>query len=143
MVVVSQSVIIQAPVDVVFAFCSSPVGFETQFPFKVQWIQRPERWRNGDVIHFSYRVMGCWLVHQAKITEFCNNSRFVDEAEGGFFSIFRHEHLFRPEGNSTIYTDSVSVSIGLGKIVDAVLLRSIVHAVFKKRQRRLQAALNK
>jgi ligand-binding SRPBCC domain-containing protein len=141
MIVVRRSVIVNAPVEKVYEFCASPHGFEMQFPFKVRWIKKPLLWTQGAEIEFDYKFLGCWLKHRAKVTECHTNVRFVDEAVGGLFTTFKHEHDFHGKGNTTIYTDTVAVALGLGKIGDILLGKFVIQRVFKRRHQRLCSAL--
>ena len=50
----SKSVRINAPVEEVFAFCSSPDGFEKHFPQPVRWLDRDRPLKLGYRFQFEY-----------------------------------------------------------------------------------------
>lgn len=80
-----------------------------------------------------------FLVRQqltSKITAFEPPYRFVDEMVSGIFRRFRHEHLFEPLANGTLMTDIFDYTSpygGLGRLADAIFLKSYMQRLLLKR----------
>ena len=63
-----QSVLVKAPIETVFAFCSSRDGFERHFPHKVSWKDGPDEWCEHSEVTFQFRYLRLWLNYRARIT---------------------------------------------------------------------------
>ena len=61
MAVYTRQVLVNAPPDQVFRYCTSQTGFCQQFPFPVRWLTGADHWQLGDILDFRYRVCGLWL----------------------------------------------------------------------------------
>ncbi|WP_018636635.1 SRPBCC family protein [Parafrankia elaeagni] len=130
-----------APVPEVFRHCTSSIGFEQLFPYRVRWRSSLDRWCKGDLLHFRYRLApGLWLTHRAEIVEYQENVRFVDEMAGGPYRLFRHVHLFEPRpGGGTRVIDHLQVTTRFGPLVDSLLCRVLLASTFRRRHAALEA----
>lgn len=138
MILYQRSCLIPASVEDVFSHSTSLEGFCQQFPFEVKWRSGPAKWCCDDELDFSYRVLGLWFTHKAKIVEFHPNERFIDEMTSGFYKYFRHTHTFVPEGTGTRVTDQVEFSMGFGKWLDRTIGWKTLDDTFAKRHRALR-----
>jgi ligand-binding SRPBCC domain-containing protein len=59
----------------------------------------------GETVTWKGKHFGLWLTHKSKITAMVFPEMFVDEMEKGHFKSFRHEHLFKMEGDQTLMID--------------------------------------
>lgn len=139
--VFEKSVLIDSPVEDVFAFCNSRVGFERHFPHKVDWLSGPETWRKGTELFFKFNFLGLWLDFRTKITRWEENRVFKDEMVVGPYRRFAHTHLFKEAGGSTLYTDRVEFSTGFGRFVDQTIGMWLVRSTFVKRHARMKELL--
>jgi ligand-binding SRPBCC domain-containing protein len=137
--VFEKSVLIKAPVDQVFAFCSSRRGFERHFPYRVRWSQGPENWREGTELTFKFRYLGLWLNYVTRVVRYEVNRCFVDEMISGPYRSFVHTHSFRETEEGTLYTDRVEFSTGFGGWIDRYVALRQIRAAFEQRHRRMKA----
>ena len=56
MAVYTRQVLVNAPPNQVFRYCTSQTGFCQQFPFPVRWLTDTDHWQLGDTLDFRYRV---------------------------------------------------------------------------------------
>jgi ligand-binding SRPBCC domain-containing protein len=139
--VFERSVVIKAPIEKVFAFCSSRSGFERHFPHQIRWQYGPDEWREYSELAFRFRYLRVWIAYRARITRWEKNREFVDEMIAGPYRRFVHTHRFEPAPDGTHYTDRVEFSTGFGRWVDrAVALRQI-ESTFRERHRRMKQFL--
>ena len=139
--VFEHSVVIEAPVEKVFAFCNSREGFQRHFPHKVRWQHGPENWGRNCELTFKFRYLGMWLPYKTKITEWRPNHMFRDAMVVGPYKRFVHTHSFRAVKEGTLYTDRVEFSIGLGKWIDRTIGLRQIRSTFAKRHAQMKAIL--
>lgn len=133
--------LIFAPLDRVFNFCTSRSGFERHFPYTVDWLNGPERWQQGSIIHFRFRYLKQWFNYQAEIVSYQTNELFVDEMRVGPYKYFIHEHTFQPLLQGTLYTDKIRFTLGYGNLVDQLLGLKILDTTFTKRHSKMKEIL--
>jgi ligand-binding SRPBCC domain-containing protein len=136
-------VVIPAPVDEVFDYCTSTAGFVEQFPYRVRWDGGPERWSDGDTLSFRYRVGGVWLRHDAKIVELTAGKGFTDRMTHGFYRSFVHVHRFEPVEHGTRVIDEVHAVAPGGRLAEAFGAQRMLRRTFAKRHAALRAAFEK
>lgn len=136
-----QSVLIKAPVEAVFAFCSSRAGFERHFPHPLRWESGPEQWRQHSELAFQFRYLRWWVHYRTRLTQWEPQRRFVDEMVAGPYRRFVHTHSFEPVGGGTLYTDHVAFSTGFGRWIDRTVALRQIRATFKQRHARMKHAL--
>jgi ligand-binding SRPBCC domain-containing protein len=139
--VFEQSVLIKAPVEAVFAFCSSRLGFEQHFPHKVAWQDGPDEWCEHSVLTFRFRYFRCWFNYRARVTRWEPNRLFVDEMIAGPYKRFVHTHSFEAAPDGTLYTDRVEFSTGFGGWVDRAVALKQIRSTFRKRHARMKQVL--
>ena len=142
----SMSSQIYAPVEEVFAFCTSCTGFEQQFPYAVRWLEADGIWKQNTIVTFKFRFLnlglfGLWLRYQAEIVELALDQYFVDVMRVGPYKYFRHRHDFAARENMTHYTDTIEFSMGYGALVDLYIGKPILQNIFRQRHRRLKDAM--
>ena len=80
----------------------------------------------GDYTTWETSHMNLMQLLTLKVTEFKKPYLFVDEMVKGEFKSYRHEHIFKAQGDKTIMIDKLyfESSYGfLGKITDKLLLK--------------------
>ena len=130
----TKTIEINAPVEQVFKFCTSPNGFENHFPHSIHWINTEKEWKNGSIIEFKFRYLSIWLYWKAEIIEYQQNKLFVDILRSNFpYKYFRHSHLFESQRDKTIYTDKIEFSLGFGNLIDKLIGIPILESTFNQR----------
>ena len=130
----TKSILINAPVEQVFQFCTSPDGFEKHFPHSVQWISTEKNWCSGSIIEFKFCFLSMWLYWKAEITEYQENKLFIDVLRSNFpYKYFCHSHIFEAREGMTIYTDKIEFSFGLGNFFDKVIGIPVLESTFNQR----------
>jgi ligand-binding SRPBCC domain-containing protein len=135
------SVLIKAPVEAVFAFCSSREGFERHFPHPVRWESGPAQWHQHSELVFRFRYLRWWVSYRTRLTRWEPNRRFVDEMVAGPYKRFVHTHSFEPAADGTLYTDHVAFSTGFGRWIDRTVALKQIQSTFKERHARMKHAL--
>lgn len=118
MAVFTRSVLIDAPVEKVFAFHEREDALPLLTPAfpPVRMVSRSGGIRTGARVEL--RVMGMrWL---AAHTAYEKNRLFVDEQVEGPFARWVHRHEFEAVGTKTRLTDRLEYELPGGKIVNAL-----------------------
>jgi len=92
----------------------------------------------GESVTWRARHFGITQYLTSKITAYEKPHYFVDEMVSGAFKSFRHEHIFREEGDMTIMTDIFDYTSplgALGKLVDFLFLKKYMMALLTERNR--------
>jgi ligand-binding SRPBCC domain-containing protein len=98
----------------------------------------------GESVTWRARHFGISWRMTSTITAYERPTRFVDEQVRGPFRRWRHEHLFRAEGDGTLMTDVVEFEAPaglLGKGVAAIVLRPYLMRLIARRNATLTGAL--
>jgi ligand-binding SRPBCC domain-containing protein len=93
-------------------------------------------WVTFEAVHFGIRQR-----LTARITDFQRPEYFVDEMQQGSFKSLRHKHEFIERGEGTLMRDVVEWTSplgSLGKIVDALFLKSYMRRFIEERARFLK-----
>jgi ligand-binding SRPBCC domain-containing protein len=143
-----KSVVIAAPIEVVFAFHLKPENLKRITPpnVKVVKLLLPDRIETGSLIQIHTRLHG-WLPARwmVEIVELKPPHRLVDVARRSPFTFWRHTHEFRPVAGGTEMIDTVEYQLPLGwfgrKLAEPWLVRPQLEAMFRYRHECTQALL--
>src|SRR4051794_29426204 len=128
----------------VFEFFADPRNLETLTPpwLRFQIITPPPIiMQAGALIDYRLRVHGLPVRWQSEITAWEPPVRFVDEQRRGPYRIWIHEHTFQESDGGTEVRDRVRYNVPGGRLVNRLLVRRDLHAIFRFRQNRLREIL--
>ncbi len=119
---IEKSLLINAPVEQVFAFMAKPENLPEIWP-SLQEVRNVQPLPNGGYAYdWTYKMAGIRLEGHAEWTEFVKNQRIVDENEGGIPSTFIW--TYQPEAGGTRVSVSVDYTIPgavLGKLAEPIV----------------------
>ena len=98
----------------------------------------------GETVTWSARHFGLPWRMTSKITAYEAPARFVDEQISGPFRHWRHEHLFRADGTTTVMTDVIDFTAPagpLGHLIAVSVLRPYLKNLISARNAELKATL--
>ena len=124
------------PRDQVFAFFADAQNLEILTP-------TPIAMKAGARIDYRLRVHGLPLRWQSEITVWEQPVCFVDAQRRGPFTAWVHAHIFEEGDGGTLVKDCVHYSVLGGALVDRLLVRRDVEAIFNFRHQKLQALFAK
>ncbi len=134
------------PRDKVFAFFADAQNLEILTPpwlnFKVL-TPAPIIMKAGALIDYRLRVHGIPLRWQSEITVWEPPVCFVDAQRRGPYTAWVHAHVFEERDGGTLVKDCVHYSVLGGALVDRLLVRRDVAAIFNFRRQKLQALFGK
>ncbi|HST78696.1 MAG TPA: SRPBCC family protein [Verrucomicrobiae bacterium] len=128
--------LVPRPLEEVFAFFSRAENLEVITP---QWLRfqvisvAPEPIQKGTLIEYRLKLHGLPLRWTSQIVEWDPPHKFVDLQVQGPYKLWRHTHLFIPEGGNTRICDEVlySLPIGpLGRLAHSLFVRQDVERIF-------------
>lgn len=128
----------------VFTFFADPGNLETLTP---PWLRfhiltpQPIIMRIGARIDYRLRVHGLPVRWQSEITAWEPPVRFMDEQRRGPYRVWIHEHTFEEGDGGTEVWDRVRYNVLGGRLVNSLLVRRDLHAIFRYRQERLREIL--
>ena len=96
----------------------------------------------GESVTWRARHFGIYQTLTARITEFEKPTYFVDEMEKGIFQYFKHEHIFKENGQQTRMIDVFDYGspLGiLGKVADKLFLENYMRRFLEKRNKTIKA----
>jgi ligand-binding SRPBCC domain-containing protein len=135
------SVRLASPPEVVFPFFADAFNLEELTPpwlhFEVVTPQ-PIAMAKGTRIDYRLRVRGLPLRWTSAITEWDPGRSFVDEQVRGPYRLWRHRHVFRPDGGGTLAEDRVEYEVLGGALVDRLLVRPDLERIFRFRREALE-----
>ncbi|MDO4233233.1 MAG: hypothetical protein Q4D19_13975 [Lautropia sp.] len=135
----SHSTLVRAPIEDVFSFCTTRIGFCKYFSFPIYWNEGPERPGQGDTVDFSYKVFRrFWIRHCAEITVFERNQRYVDRMLAGPYEYFDHCYRFESKPEGTLVIEEVSYSLGYGRFIDRLIVKPFLDYLHARRHRLLK-----
>jgi uncharacterized membrane protein len=119
-----KSIVINAPVEKVFAFVDEPTNLPSIWP-ALEAISDVERLPSGGSnSRYVYKMGGLRFEGHSVTTEYVPNQRLVTRSKGGIESTIRW--VFQPEGGGTRVTFEADYTVPiplLGKIAEAILVR--------------------
>jgi ligand-binding SRPBCC domain-containing protein len=131
---------IPRPITEVFAFFADAHNLEAITPpwlrFRILRVSDREI-RPGTLIDYTLRLHGIPLRWRTEITEWEPPHKFVDHQISGPYSLWHHEHTFKPDGpTATIMRDRVTYRLPLGflgRAAHALLVKRDVARIFDYR----------
>ena len=99
--------------------------------------QTPSEMRQGTIIDYKLRIRGIPVRWQSEITVWEPPFRFVDEQRKGPYRQWVHEHRFEEAPGGTLVKDHVRYAVLGGWLVDRLLVRRDVRAIFRFREQRM------
>ncbi len=119
---IEKSILINAPVEKVFAFMAKPENLPEIWP-SLQEVRNVQPLPNGGYSYdWSYKMAGLRFDGHATWSEFIENQRIVDENESGIPSTF--VWVYQPENGGTRVSLSVNYTIpgaALGKLAEPIV----------------------
>jgi len=139
--VLTASMVIDEPIDVVFGFFSDAQNLESITPpwvnFKIH-TPMPIQLRQGSLLDYSIRLHGIPIKWRTEIAVWESPVRFVDQQLRGPYKKWYHEHTFVDIGNGqTLVEDSVHYISRGGKIIHRFLVKPDLLKIFGYRHDRL------
>ena len=129
------------PVDEVFPFFADAHNLQELTPeflhFQVL-TPPPIPMAPGTRIVYRLRLRGIPIRWQSEITVWDPPRRFVDEQRRGPYRAWVHEHRFTPKDGGTWVEDTVRYDVWGGSLVNALLVKKDVSAIFAYRERKLR-----
>jgi ligand-binding SRPBCC domain-containing protein len=144
MFTLSASMMLPRPRAEAFAFFADPGNLETLTP---PWLRfhiltpQPIIMRFGALIDYRLRIHGLPVHWQSEITAWQPPLRFVDEQRHGPYRAWIHEHTFEEGDGGTEVRDRVRYNVLGGRLVNRLLVRRDLRAIFNFRQKRLREIL--
>jgi len=135
---------IPRPIAEVFSFFSDAHNLEQITPpwlgFKILSMST-DSITEGTEICYRLRLHGIPFFWRTEILEWNPPHGFVDVERAGPFKLWHHTHKFEADGERTRMTDCVDYMLhfgSLGRIVDALKVRSDVRRIFDYRRLRIE-----
>jgi ligand-binding SRPBCC domain-containing protein len=139
--VLEKRMLIERPVDEVFAFFEDPHNLAKITPpemgFRITKIEGLPV-RAGTRIEYRIRILGVPQRWVAEIAEYEPGRRFVDVQIAGPYRSWRHEHTFEPLDGYTVMSDRVEYELpfGLaGRVAQAAVVSRQLQRIFDYRTR--------
>lgn len=141
--VLSQRTRVDAPIDVVFPFFAAAANLGAITPPDMAFVittSTPLVMADGLTIDYRIKVNGLGMKWRTVIEEWRPGERFVDAQHKGPYKTWFHQHVFIPEGDTTIMEDHVWYALPfgpLGRLVHALKVRSMLQRIFAYRTTRI------
>jgi uncharacterized membrane protein len=134
---IEKTVLIQAPIEKVFAFMADPNNMPEIWPSVLE-IKDIQHFPNGkDCYKWVYKMAGMRFDGQTETLEFIQNQRIVTKNEGGIPSTFVWEYL-QEDGGTRI---TMNVDYSLPGLVLARLVEPVIHKMNEQEGETLLANL--
>lgn len=140
-----RSQLVNAPIDVVWDFISSPVNLKEITPdhmgFDITSGDLPDKMHPGMII--SYQVsplLGIKMKWVSEIKNVVDHQFFVDEQRVGPYKMWHHQHHIEAKGNQTLMHDIISYipPYGvLGRMANTLFIQKNLHDIFDYRSQKL------
>ncbi len=134
----NTQIVLDAPLDEVFAFFSRPenLGAITPPDLSFNILDSIDKIQEGTIIHYAIHLGAVPMKWQTQIAQWNPQSRFVDSQTKGPYRSWWHEHHFQSDGDRTIMEDRVYYSppFGvIGRIVNRLFIAAKLKYIFKFR----------
>ncbi|HEX4825882.1 MAG TPA: SRPBCC family protein [Candidatus Polarisedimenticolaceae bacterium] len=129
------------PIERVFAFFADAGNLEELTP---PWLRfrivtpRPIVMRQGARLEYALRLRGVPVHWESEITVWDPPRRFADEQRRGPYRAWIHEHSFAPRDGGTDVGDFVRYAVPGGWLIDRLVVRRDVRAIFDHRTAQLR-----
>jgi ligand-binding SRPBCC domain-containing protein len=137
----TQSIQINAPPKVVFAFHADPRNIEKVAAPLAQGQLLPPYdvpLDQGSVVRLKVTLFGLLpQLFESEITVCDPPHEFTDEQRRGPFRVWRHRHLFREANGGTLLTDDVEYELPTGlpyRLIGEEAMTDMMQKLFTKRQ---------
>ncbi len=136
---------LSAPIDIVWDYFSQPKNLNELTPKNMAFeitSDKLSRMYSGQIITYKIEIApGIKQNWITEITQVKNEQLFVDEQRFGPYSMWHHEHHFKPisEGN-VLMTDIVHYKLPfgfLGNILAGRIIRNRIRQIFQFRQEKI------
>ncbi len=133
-----ESLIVDHPLDEVFPFFANAENLEKLTP---DWLKfsidtpTPIEMKAGALIDYKIRFRGIPMKWRTEIKVWEPPFRFVDTQLKGPYSLWHHEHLFEEVDGGTRITDRIHYRVLGGKLIDSLIVRRDVEAIFAFRKK--------
>jgi len=121
---ITRDILINAPVEEVFAYASDPTNQPEYWPSMIETRDVEELPQGGKKYRWVYKMAGIRLEGSTETTEFVKNERIVTKSKGGVESTFIYE--YKPEGEGTRVSVELEYKVPvpvLGKLAEAFVLK--------------------
>jgi ligand-binding SRPBCC domain-containing protein len=128
------------PREALFAFFADATQLETITPPSLKFsvlTPTPIVLEAGTLIDYRLRLWGIPLRWQSRIEVWEPPLRFVDVQTRGPYRRWRHEHVLEESPGGTLCRDLVDYAVPGGWLIDRLLVRRDVRAIFAFRQQKL------
>lgn len=138
--VYERSVLLAATPREVYAFHEDPRNITRISPpsLKVERVECSVPARAGEEFRLRVSQFGLPLEWVGFWEEAVPDARLVDGARKSPFRHWRHNHLFRAEGEGTLMTDRVEYALPfgvLGRLIDVTVMRVVFAVMFRARHK--------
>ena len=141
----SSELVIDRPIDDVFAFFAKPENLARITPPGLGFELRSSDTVMRDGLEIEYRIrplLGIPLTWRSRITDYDPPHGFRDIQLKGPYRSWDHRHRFEADGDRTRITDQVEYSLPLGplgNIAHAAVVRSQLAEIFRHRARTIRS----
>lgn len=136
--------ILPATIEEVWAFFSSPENLSKITPPEMGFIITsptfPAVYAGMFITYKVKPLLGIKLNWVTEITQSLHQQYFIDEQRSGPYSIWHHEHHFRPVNGGVEMKDILfyKVPFGfLGRLADIIFVKNKVNSIFSYRGKRI------
>lgn len=121
---ITRDILINAPVEEVFAYHSDPTNQPEYWPSMMEIRDVEELPQGGKKYSWVYKMAGIRLEGSTETTEFVKNERIVTKSKSGVESTFTYE--YKPEGEGTRVSVEMEYKVPvpvLGKLAEAFVIK--------------------
>lgn len=149
--VLQRTQLIQASIDEVWAYFSSPANLSALTPaymkFTVTSKNMPDETYPGQIITYKVSPLaGIPLFWMTEITQVIKNKLFVDEQRVGPYKIWHHEHHFVQQADGILMTDIVHYSLPVyifGRLAHKIFIKKQLNDIFEYRFNKIEEHFSK
>jgi len=138
--VLESSQRIARPLDDVFPFFASAGNLDAITPPWLQFqIENPgTAIRKGSMLDYRLKLHGIPIRWRSEILEWDPPYRFVDVQRCGPYSLWYHEHTFRPVDGGTLVQDRVEYAAPGGSLMRRLFIEKDLERIFEFRREKLE-----
>ncbi|MDB4973611.1 MAG: hypothetical protein JWN48_1952 [Myxococcaceae bacterium] len=92
----------------------------------------------GTLIDYRIKLRIIPLTWRTLISAWEPPDRFIDEQLKGPYTLWRHEHLFEAQGDSTLVIDHVDYKVFGGSLINKLVVQPDLERIFAFRKQELQ-----
>jgi len=132
--------LLHSPLETVFPFFADAANLEQLTPpfLSFQILTKPPiEMKVGALIDYRIKLRIIPLTWRTLISAWEPPHRFIDEQLRGPYTLWRHEHTFEAQGNSTLVIDHVDYKVFGGSPINALLVQPDLQRIFEFRRTEL------